>query len=236
MSDYRVNLEVFSGPLDLLLYLVRKEEVDIYDISIAKITEEYIRYIEILKMLNMELAGDFLIMAATLMEIKSAMLLPADELEDIDQGEAIDPRKELIRQLLEYKKFKDAANMLKSSADIQKQRYQRNDTAGIPVYYTIEGDAIHLMPTPDASYTLQINYYKSLPAMSDSGDNWLLVSHPDIYLYSVLMQASPYLMDSESAQVWDGLLARAMQELQMSDEASKYAGGTLNMKTKYIYT
>lgn len=128
MSDYRVNLEVFSGPLDLLLYLVRKEEVDIYDISIAKITEEYIRYIEILKMLNMELAGDFLIMAATLMEIKSAMLLPVDELEDIDQGEAIDPRKELIRQLLEYKKFKDAANMLKSSADIQKQRYQRNDT------------------------------------------------------------------------------------------------------------
>ena len=115
-------------------------------------------------------------------------------------------------------------------------RYQRNDTAGIPVYYTIEGDAIHLMPTPGASYTLQINYYKSLPAMSDSGDNWLLVSHPDIYLYSVLMQASPYLMDSESAQVWDGLLARAMQELQMSDEASKYAGGTLNMKTKYIYT
>ena len=114
-------------------------------------------------------------------------------------------------------------------------RYQRNDTAGIPVYYTIEGDAIHLMPTPDASYTLQINYYKSLPAMSDSGDNWLLVSHPDIYLYSVLMQASPYLTASESAQVWDGLLARAMQELQMSDEASKYAGGTLNMKTKYIY-
>ena len=128
MSDYRVNLEVFSGPLDLLLYLVRKEEVDIYDISIAKITEEYIHYIEILKMLNMELAGDFLIMAATLMEIKSAMLLPADELEDTDQGEAIDPRRELIRQLLEYKKFKDAANMLKSSADIQKQRYQRNDT------------------------------------------------------------------------------------------------------------
>jgi len=92
------------------------------------------------------------------------------------------------------------------------------------------------MPTPDASYTLQINYYKSLPAMSDSGDNWLLVSHPDIYLYSVLMQASPYLMDSESAQVWDGLLARAMQELQMSDERSKYAGGTLSMKPKYIYT
>ena len=115
-------------------------------------------------------------------------------------------------------------------------RWQKDNTTGVPIYYTIEGDAIQLMPTPDTDYTLQINYYKTLPTMSDSGDNWLLVSHPDIYLYSVLMQASPYLMDSESAQVWDGLLARAMQELQMSDEASKYAGGTLNMKTKYIYT
>lgn len=115
-------------------------------------------------------------------------------------------------------------------------RWQKDNTTGVPIYYTIEGDAIQLMPTPDADYTLQINYYKTLPAMSDSGDNWLLVSHPDIYLYSVLMQASPYLMDSESAQVWDGLLARAMQELQMSDERSKYAGGTLSMKPKYIYT
>ena len=115
-------------------------------------------------------------------------------------------------------------------------RWQKDNTTGVPIYYTIEGDAIQLMPTPDADYTLQINYYKTLPAMSDSGDNWLLVSHPDVYLYSVLMQASPYLMDSESAQVWDGLLARAMQELQMSDERSKYAGGTLSMKPKYIYT
>lgn len=128
MSDYRVNLEVFSGPLDLLLYLVRREEVDIYDISITKITTEYIRYIEILKMLNMELAGDFLIMAATLMEMKSAMLLPADEIDAIDDDGSADPRKELIRQLLEYKKFKDAANMLKGSADTQAQRYQRTDT------------------------------------------------------------------------------------------------------------
>ena len=75
-------------------------------------------------------------------------------------------------------------------------RWQKDNTTGVPIYYTIEGDAIQLMPTPDTDYTLQINYYKTLPTMSDSGDNWLLVSHPDIYLYSVLMQASPYLMDS----------------------------------------
>ena len=123
-----MNLEIFSGPLDLLLYLVRREEVDIYDIPIAKITAEYIRYIEILKMLDIELAGDFLIMAATLMEMKSAMLLPAEEADSVDEDESADPRRELIRQLLEYKKFKDAANILKSSADIQRQRYQRSDT------------------------------------------------------------------------------------------------------------
>ena len=79
MADYRVNLDIFAGPLDLLLYLVRKEEVDIYDIPIAKITDQYLRYIEMLKSLDIDLAGDFLVMAATLMEIKSAMLLPKTE-------------------------------------------------------------------------------------------------------------------------------------------------------------
>lgn len=118
-------------------------------------------------------------------------------------------------------------------------REQRSNTSGEPIYYTIEGKAIQLMPTPDASYTLQINYYKTVPALStvaDSGDTWLLVAHPDIYLFGTLMQASPFLMDPQAAQVWDGLLARSMQELQMSDEMSKYAGGTLSMKPKYVYS
>ncbi|MCX5632552.1 MAG: segregation/condensation protein A [Phycisphaerae bacterium] len=126
MSEYRINLDIFSGPLDLLLYLVRKEEVDIYDISISRITEEYIRYVEMIKMLDVELAGEFLVMAATLMEIKSAMLLPADELNALAE-EQDDPRAELIRQLLEYKKFKDAANMLKISAESQEQKFPRSD-------------------------------------------------------------------------------------------------------------
>ena len=127
MSEYRINLDVFSGPLDLLLYLVRKEEVDIYDIPLAKITAEYIRYVEMLKNLDIDLAGEFLIMAATLMEIKSAMLLPADEVDALAEDDAGDPRTELIRQLLEYKKFKDAANMLKLSADCQEQKFPRSD-------------------------------------------------------------------------------------------------------------
>ncbi|MHC4740477.1 MAG: segregation and condensation protein A, partial [Planctomycetota bacterium] len=128
MADYRVNLDIFAGPLDLLLYLVRKEEVDIYDIPIARITDQYIRYIEMLKSLDMDLAGDFLVMAATLMQIKSAMLLPKAEPEMMSEEEFSDPRAELIRQLLEYKKFKDAANLLNAAADEHKQRFPRPDS------------------------------------------------------------------------------------------------------------
>jgi segregation and condensation protein A len=125
LADYRVNLEIFAGPMDLLLYLVRKDEVDIYDIPIARITEQYIAYIDILKSMDIDIAGDFLVMAATLMEIKSAMLLPRENPEAADSEEAGDPRRELIRQLLEYKKFKDAANLLDASAQEASQRFAR---------------------------------------------------------------------------------------------------------------
>jgi len=128
MADYRVNLEIFAGPMDLLLYLVRKEEVDIYDIPISKITEQYLRYIEMLKSLDIDVAGDFLVMAATLMQIKSAMLLPRAEPESMEEGDIEDPRTELIRQLLEYKKFKDAANLLSDAAELQKERHPRPDS------------------------------------------------------------------------------------------------------------
>jgi segregation and condensation protein A len=128
VADYRVNLEIFAGPLDLLLYLVRKEEVDIYDIPLAKITDQYIRYIDILKQLDIDVAGDFLVMAATLMQIKSAMLLPKTQGEEIGAEELSDPRAELIRQLLEYKRFKDAANMLAESADEHGDRFARPGT------------------------------------------------------------------------------------------------------------
>ncbi|MBL7215567.1 MAG: segregation/condensation protein A [Phycisphaerae bacterium] len=128
MSEYRVNLDIFAGPLDLLLYLVRKEEVDIYDIPIAKVTAQYVEYIELLKMFDLELAGDFLVMAATLMEIKSVMLLPVPEAEDSEDGEAHDPRSELVCQLLEYKRFKDAANLLQEAGEERQLRFTRSDT------------------------------------------------------------------------------------------------------------
>ncbi|MHC5173839.1 MAG: segregation and condensation protein A [Planctomycetota bacterium] len=128
MSEYKVQLDSFAGPLDLLLYLVRKEEVDIYDIPVSRVTEQYIQYIEMLKMLDIDLAGEFLVMAATLMEIKSVMLLPRPELDETGDGDIQDPRAELVRQLLEYKKFKDAANLLQDAAEERKLRFTRSDT------------------------------------------------------------------------------------------------------------
>ncbi len=128
MSEYKVNLDIFAGPMDLLLYLVRREEVDIYEIPIARITEQYLKYIEMLKSLDIDVAGDFLVMASTLLQIKSAMLLPKSEIEDIENEDPDDPRAVLIRQLLEYKKFKDAANMLDTSARKRDERHGRPPT------------------------------------------------------------------------------------------------------------
>lgn len=111
-DDYKVSLDVFEGPLDLLLYLIKKDEVDIYDIPIGLITDQYMEYLNLMKVLDLNIAGDFLVMAATLMLIKSRLLLPVDERrEDVEEDEE-DPRWDLVRQLVEYKKFKDAADHL----------------------------------------------------------------------------------------------------------------------------
>ena len=113
MAEYKVKFEVFEGPLDLLLYLIKKEEVDIYEVNLTRLATQFIEYIDTLRLLDLEIAGEFLVMAATLMYIKSRELLPVDQqaqVEAEDEGE--DPRWELIRQLVEYKKFKDAAAQL----------------------------------------------------------------------------------------------------------------------------
>ncbi len=124
MTDYRVNLDIYNGPMDLLLYLIRREELDIHNIPITKITEQYCAYVDTLKMLEPDLAGEFLVLAATLLEIKTRMLLPAQELDAGDE-ELIDPRAELVRQLLEYKAFKDAAGDLREAAAEQSLRFGR---------------------------------------------------------------------------------------------------------------
>jgi segregation and condensation protein A len=120
--DYRVELDSFRGPLDLLLYLVKRDEVDVRDIPIARVTEQYLDYLRVLELIDVERVGDFLVVAATLMEIKSRLLLPrADEALEEDA----DPRRELVRQLLEYKKFKDAASLLEVRAERQLSRLPR---------------------------------------------------------------------------------------------------------------
>src|SRR5437773_7763124 len=125
-ADYKVKLEVFEGPLDLLLYLIKKEEVDIYDIPIERITNQYMEYLTLMKLLNLEVAGEFLVMAATLMYIKSRMLLPVDQqVTDSEAEEGEDPRWELIRQLVEYKKFKDAALQLAQREEEQAKIFPR---------------------------------------------------------------------------------------------------------------
>ena len=113
MSEYNVKFEVFEGPLDLLLYLIKKEEVDIYEVNLTKLATQFIEYIETMRLLDLEIAGEFLVMAATLMYIKSRELLPVDQQVQVEgEEEGEDPRWELIRQLVEYKKFKDAAAQL----------------------------------------------------------------------------------------------------------------------------
>jgi segregation and condensation protein A len=108
---YRVKLSVFEGPLDLLLYLIRKNQVDIYDIPIAEITQQYLDILDLMRTLNLDVAGEFLVMAATLTQIKSKMLLPGEaQGEEEEEGE--DPRKELVDRLLEYERFKEAARAL----------------------------------------------------------------------------------------------------------------------------
>jgi len=104
---YKFRLDIFEGPLDLLLYLIKKNEIDIYNIPIAVITEQYLEYIDAMKSLNLNLAGEYLVLAATLIHIKSRMLLPVQEEEATEDEE--DPREELVRQLIEYKTFKEAA-------------------------------------------------------------------------------------------------------------------------------
>lgn len=120
--SYKVKLNVFEGPMDLLLHLIRKHELDIYDIPIALITREYLDYLDVMKTLNLDLVGDFLVMAATLTQIKSKMLLPPEPgSEDDDPGP--DPREELVQRLLEYKKFKEAAQELKSQENLWFDAY-----------------------------------------------------------------------------------------------------------------
>ena len=120
---YRVKLQNFEGPLDLLLFLIKKNEVDIYDIPIAEITSQYLEYVEIIKLLDLESAGEFILLAATLIRIKAKMLLPRPPADE--EEEMIDPRLELVTRLLEYKKFKELAFKMSDIEEEQRKVYSR---------------------------------------------------------------------------------------------------------------
>lgn len=124
-SLYNVKLEIFEGPLDLLLFLIKKNELDIYDIPIAIITRQYLEYIKLLKELSLDIAGDFLVMASTLLQIKSNMLLPSRDDEDAEQEEE-DPRAELIRRLVEYSRYKEAAVHLNQRSLLGRELFARS--------------------------------------------------------------------------------------------------------------
>jgi segregation and condensation protein A len=122
--SYKIKLEVFEGPLDLLLYLVKKDHLNIYDIPIANVTEQYLAYLDLMQLLDLNIAGEFLVMAATLMQIKSKMLLPPDPSSN-PQEEQDDPRQELVQRLLEYERFKQIAEALREKENIQREVFKR---------------------------------------------------------------------------------------------------------------
>jgi len=126
--SYQIKLEIFEGPMDLLLHLIKKHELDIYSIPIALITQQYLEYIDLMKSLDMEIAGDFLVMASTLTHIKSKMMLPPPETPE-NEEDGVDPRAELIRRLLEYKSFKEAAGSLENKEEAWSQMYTRSAEA-----------------------------------------------------------------------------------------------------------
>jgi len=136
--SYKVKLEVFEGPLDLLLYLIKKDEVDIYHIPISEITDEYLKYLELMKLLDLNIAGEFLVMAASLMQIKSKMLLPPEEKTEDEIEE--DPREELVKRLLEYKKFKEAAGHLLTKEVMQRDVFPRK----VPDHVKVDGEVTEI--------------------------------------------------------------------------------------------
>ena len=143
MSDFKIQFNVFEGPMDLLLFLVRKQEVDIYEVNMTELATQFLAYVEMMKRLDLELAGEFIVMASTLMYIKSRELLPVDQqVEAEDEEEMEDPRWELIRKLVEYKRFKDI------TSDLQKLEFEQEKV------YTRRPGSIPLDPLPMENLSL----------------------------------------------------------------------------------
>ena len=145
MGQYKVKLDIFEGPLDLLLYLIKRNEVNIYDIPIAAILEQYLEYLELMKLLDLNVAGEFIVIAATLIHIKSKMLLPPDENPQEEEPEELDPRAELVKRLLEYKRFKEAASLLRQKEEYRREHFVRLANENIDEGHYFEANLFDLI-------------------------------------------------------------------------------------------
>jgi segregation and condensation protein A len=136
--SYEIKLDIFEGPLDLLLYLIKKNEIDIYNIPIAVITDQYLKYVEMLKSINLDLAGEYLVLASTLIYIKSRMLLPSLQLDEDEKESEEDPRSELVQQLLQYQTYKEAAIQLNNLSLLERDVFKRGSPVEEPSSLTEE--------------------------------------------------------------------------------------------------
>lgn len=190
---YPVTLPKFEGPLDLLLFLIRRQEIDIYDIPIARITEQFLDYLALMGTLDIDVAADFLVMAASLLEIKSRMMLPRPPAEEECPEEECDPRAELVRKLLEYQQFKSAAGELQRLAEAHKRLFPRAD---IVPHLTFDRPEPMLAGNPDA-FSLWTALQEVLARIETAGPTIREVLRPKItirqqMLYLLkLLEASP---------------------------------------------
>lgn len=203
VQSYSIKLDAFEGPLDLLLHLIRKNEVDIYDIPIALITRQYLDYIKIMKEFSLELAGDFLVMASTLLQIKSQMLLPLPEPEEGEE-EQEDPRAELVRRLIEYQRYRDAGLELGERELLGRQQFKR----------VCQQQLTELVPTDDSP--LELDLYQLAEAFRQ-----LLMKMPLTKAHEVASREALSIVDaiSQILSSLDGRQSLSFEEL-FSDQIS----------------
>ncbi len=190
---YKIKLDVFEGPLDLLLHLIKDNEVDIYEIPIALITKQYLEYIEVMNSLNLEIAGDYLLMASQLTYIKSKLLLPNHE-QELEEMDNVDPREELVAKLIEYKKFKEASQELKTRELNQSMVFTRTHGS-------------HEIPK-DADLLIEVNVFELLKSFKKilddyKGDRELSVSLDEISVTEKINQVMTLLEKAEYATFGD---------------------------------
>jgi len=186
-GDYAVDLDVFQGPMDLLLYLIQKDEIDIYDIPIARITEQYLRYVEMLKLLNLENAGEYILMAATLIRIKAQMLLPRDTRED----DELDPREELTRALLEYRKFKEVGEILGEKRELESR------LAPVPGFGNGYGGTQAVLAQTTTLFDLLTAFHDVMADFKEDSD--YIVNHEDLTVEDRIGVIETLLKDREFA-------------------------------------